>query len=395
MSQETELQPPEFEGMSLSQRAEARRLEELADAFLAEHGDAPTLADVSPADARAAELPFRDTPVDALMQDLMGPGDAIDPERLRALSDLTHAESAMVIRDWALVPVERRRAAIAYLVELAEDDLHLHLGRILRIALGDPDAIIRLEAVRGLWEDVSADLVDPLLQMLRADPSADVREAAAEALGAYVLAGELDEFDAAMAFRIEEALLAILTDERTALEVRRRALESMAYSGEVGMRQLIEDAYYAPEEEMRVSALRAMGRSADVRWRGLVRAELQNPSPVMRLEAAAACGELAIKTAVQELIRLLSDDELAVRLAAIAALGQIGGKQAQEALQAMRNSDEELEVEAADLALEELIFFAEEGDALFEEEDEPDDWERDRWDFWYEFDDDDLGAYEE
>ncbi len=393
MPQQTEPQPPEFEEMSFSQRAEARRLGELADAWLAEHGQMSAEAPI--VDAHNADLPFQEPSVDALMQELMGPGDAIDPERLRAFSDLNRTEAAAVARDWTLVPVERRRAAIAYLVELAEEDLHLYLGPILRIALGDPDAAIRREAVRGLWEDVSSDLVDPLLRLLRADPDVGVREVAAEALGAYVLAGELDEFDAATAFRIEEALLALLTDERTALDVRRRALESMAYSGEVGMRQLIEDAYYASDEAMRVSALRAMGRSADVRWRGLVRAELQNPSPAMRLEAAAACGELAIKTAVQELIRLLSDDELTVRLAAIAALGQIGGKTAQEALQAMRNSDEALEVEAVDLALEELIFFAEPGDALFEEEEEPDDWERDRWDFWYEFNDDDLGAYEE
>ena len=390
MPQQTDPQSPEFEKMSFSQRAEAKRLEELADAWLAEHGN----AQASITDVHDLTPPFRETPVDALMQELMGPEEVIDPERLRALSDLTRTEAATVARDWALIPVERRRAAVTYLVELAEDDLHLHLGRLLRIALGDPDAAIRREAVRGLWEDVSADLVDPLLHLLRADPDVGVREAAAEALGAYVLAGELDEFDAATAFRVEEALLAALTDERTALEVRRRALESMAYSGEVGMRQLIEDAYYAPEETLRVSALRAMGRSADVRWRGLVRAELQNPSSAMRLEAAAACGELAIKAAVHDLIRLLGDEELAVRLAAIAALGQIGGKQAQEALQAMRDSDEELEVDAADLALEELIFFADEGDALFEDEDEPDDWERDRWDFWYEFDDDDLGAYE-
>ncbi|MEZ4718856.1 MAG: hypothetical protein R2851_22585 [Caldilineaceae bacterium] len=36
--------------------------------------------------------------------------------------------------------------------------------------------------------------------------------------------------------------------------MRRHALESLAYSGEIAMRQLIEDAYYAPEEEMRISA---------------------------------------------------------------------------------------------------------------------------------------------
>ena len=58
------------------------------------------------------------------------------------------------------------------------------------------------------------------------------------------------------------------------------------------MRQLIEDAYYSPDESRRLSALVAMGRSADVRWRRLARAELTNPDPAMRAQAAFACGEL-------------------------------------------------------------------------------------------------------
>ncbi|MEZ4674361.1 MAG: HEAT repeat domain-containing protein [Caldilineaceae bacterium] len=181
--------------------------------------------------------------------------------------------------------------------------------------------------------------------------------AAAATLGSYVLAGELDELDSAFAMRTEEALLAVLQNPDEALLVQCRALESIAYSGETGIRQLIEDAYYSPEEELRISALVAMGRSADTRWRGLVRAELQNPSPQMRVEAARACGELEVQKAEPELIELLADEEQLVRLSAIFALGRLGGRRAQDALRIIANGDDGIDAEAADLALEEVLFY--------------------------------------
>ena len=391
MQHSNELSQPESpqsesETISSAARREAARLEALADAWLAGEIDNELTTNASMAA----------TSVEALIEELVAPSAPLQPEHLRVLSDLNQHDAAIVQRDWPLIPTDRRRAVSAYLVELAEDDLTLHLGRILRIALDDEDPEVRRDAIRGLWEEISVDLAGPLMHMLGHDPAIRVREIAAETLGAYVLAGELDEFDATLAFRIGEALLAVLTDERAPLDVRRRALESMAYSGEAGVRQLIEDAYYSPEEVMRVSALVAMGRSGDVRWRGLVRAELQNPSPNMRLEAATACGELDAKASVNELIGLLNEDEQQpVRIAAIGALGQIGGKTAREALQAMRESDDPAEVEAADLALEELIFFADPANMLAEEEEELEELEYDPWTSWRDFDDDDLGSYEE
>lgn len=363
------------------QPTDSARLEALADAWLAGEGRI------------SAEDPAAATRIKVLLQELVAPTEPLQPAHLLAFSDLDVRAAADVQEQWPLIPAERRRAVVTYLVELAESDLYLQLGRILRIALHDEDAIVRRDAVRGLWEEVSSDLVGPLLHLLRSDPDVRVREVVAETLGAYVLAGELDEFDAALAFRVEETLLAVLTDEEESLDVRCRALESIAYSGENGVRQLIEDAYYAPEESMRVSALTAMGRSADTRWRGLVRAELQNPAPEMRLEAAIACGELDAKAAVNELIGLLDDEEQPIRGAAMMALGRIGGKNAREALQAMRQSDDPLDVEAADLALEELLFFADPANALGDAEEEMDQPDVDPWEIWRDLDDDELGAY--
>lgn len=343
-------------------------------------------------------------PVDQLLFRLTGNDDSLVPSSLYAFSDLSRYDTQLVKEHWLDIPVERRRWVVQQLVELAEDEIDLHLGRILRIALSDEDEYIRESAVVGLWEDLSSDLGNEYLRMLRKDDSPNVRAAIADALGNYILAGELDEIDASLATRAEDSLLNIIHDEDEPTGIRSKALASVAYSGETGVRQLIEDGYYSPDEEMRISALKAMGRSADIRWRNLVRAELQNPSPLMRAEAAFACGELGARNAATALLFLLQDDAPVVRRAAIFALGRIGGKDATEALQIIvQEGDDDDERHAAESALDDLAFYADpDGVSLFDEsvlldedDDASDDWEKDPWDDWIGFDEDDLGLYEE
>jgi HEAT repeat protein len=335
-------------------------------------------------------------PVDDLLREL-AQAESLPPiTHLYSFSDLSRADADKVRRSWGLIAPERRLALVNSLVTSAEEDVSLELGPFLRIAMLDQDAAVRSTAVRGLWEDGQADLVGPLVQMLQNDPDVETRAAAATALGSYVLAGELEELDAALAMRAEEALLAVLHDEMEPCAVRRRALESIAYSGEAGVRQLIEDGYYDANEEMRISALFAMGRSADVRWRALVRAELQNPSPLVRREAALACGELEAQSALEDLLALLQDEVGDVRLAAIFALGRIGGRDARDALDTVLLGGDPDEVEAAEQALEEMQFYADHlAIPLFDESLEDDDeWDGDPVDGWSGWDERDLGQYE-
>ena len=332
--------------------------------------------------------------LEAVLQQLLNE-ESLPPEReLYVFSDLSRQDVEAVRTYWSQIAPERRQAVTELLVAAAEENLDWVLGRFLRILMADEDPRVREHAVRGLWDDNELDLIGPLVQMLHGDPAHNVRAAAATALGAYVLAGELEELDAALAMRAEEALLAILHNDEEPLAVRRRALESVAYSGETGVRQLIEDAYYSADEEMRISALFAMGRSADVRWRSLARAELRNPSAVVRAEAALACGELEAKGALGDLLALLSDRHEQVRLAAIFALGRIGGTDARDALEAVSLGDKPTEVEAAQTALEELQFFADATVALFDESlDDDDEWDNDPVDEWYDLDDREMGDY--
>jgi HEAT repeat protein len=100
-----------------------------------------------------------------------------------------------------------------------------------------------------------------------------------------------------------------------------------------------------------------MGRSADTRWRTMVRQELSSPDAAMRAEAARACGELEVRAATQEIVGLTEDAEQEVRLAAIEALGHLGGKEAREVLRTLAGEGEEAEASAAEIALEEMLFY--------------------------------------
>ena len=160
-------------------------LEELADAWLA--------GDIAPDDAahlRAADQPTLDELLTRLAADPAG----LAMRHLLVLSDLSREEVAQVRLLWPTIPVDRRRTIIRQLVSLAEEDLSLLLGRLLRVALDDDDPAVRRLAIGGLAteEDTAPDLVGPLVQILYNDDDSATRAAAARALGAYVLAGELD-----------------------------------------------------------------------------------------------------------------------------------------------------------------------------------------------------------
>jgi HEAT repeat protein len=258
---------------------------------------------------------------------------------------------------WPKIHPARRTHIIRRLVELAEDDFAVDFNEVFRRVLDDPEPEVRAQAIEGLWEDERPDLVEPLLERLDHDPSVRVQAAAASSLGRYVLLGEFEELDARLAQSITEALLKVIASPRHDPVVRRRAVESVSFSSDARIREVIHRAYNDPDERMQASALLAMGRSADPYWQGTVVLELDNPNPEMRYEAAWAAGELETPLAVRSLIRLVDDPDREVQEAAIWALGQIGGDEARAALIRCCQSEDELVAEAAEEALLEIDLF--------------------------------------
>ncbi len=280
--------------------------------------------------------------VERLLHQLSKTTGAVPFSRLYELSDLVGPRLAGFRAVWDTLPTLQRRRLMFALVELAEASYEVNFDAIYRHCLDDPDDRVRAAAIEGLWENEETSLVGPLLSKLRTDPSALVRAAAAGALGRFVLAGELERLEEPIQSRIVTELLTTihLVDEST--EVRRRAIESVAYACQPDVADVLEMAYDDDDENMHLSAVTGMGRSCDNQWGDIILKELESQSPAMRYEAAWASGEMGLREAVPLLIGLLDDSDRQIRSAAIWALGQVGGEQAKRALlDAYDNSDED------------------------------------------------------
>jgi HEAT repeat protein len=293
----------------------------------------------------------------ALWQVLEGERAMPEADHLGLLSGLLDDDLLRMRTLWVQLSQGIRFTLLSALVELADEDFTMDFSAIFRLALRDPDAAVRVVALRGLREVEDARLVPELVRMLREDPSVDARCAAAEGLGKFVLLGELQKLRPDPFRRTVQALRDTHLDRAQDLGVRRLALESIAYTGEHGVPEIIETAYAESDAGMRRSALVAMGRSADARWSDIVQRELLNPNQEMRYEAARACGELQIRESVRELVALTDDVDDRIQAAALWALGQIGGNLARKTLQRYAESGDKSLAHAAEEALQELEFF--------------------------------------
>lgn len=287
-------------------------------------------------------------------------------EVLWALSGASRAQASEFARVWDTLPIERRRRAAQQMVELAEQNFEVDFNALFRHLLNDPDAQVRVNGIEGLWEDEDAALVKPLLALLRQDPDASVRAAAADAIGRFLLLAEYGRLTSTSPETLGKILLAIIRDVDEDFTVRCRALEAVAYWSDEVVRQVIAAAYDDAAPQMRASALAAMGRSADHYWRDIVARELESPDPRMRFEAARATGELENRAATATLVQLLDDPDREVQGAAITALGQVGGKLAKRALQRAAASEDEFLSALASDALQELEFNEESEFLLFD-----------------------------
>ena len=296
-------------------------------------------------------------PFEDLLEDLCACASVSVRLPLHHLSGLAAEEARRVNDIWSQVPVGPRSQLMARLVELAEADLEVDFGTMFRLGLGDEDPEVRRAAIEGLWEDEDVRLVPPLVARLTEDEAPSVRAAAAVSLGRFILLGELQKIRPRPYALAYTSLLSVCRAAGEDDEVRRRALESLAYVSNEAVAALISEAYAASEEKRRISAVFAMGRSADNRWADDVRQELVSPNPELRYESAQACGELALSEAVPELEGLADDIDPEVQQAALWALGQIGGKRAQQILERCCRAESEATRAAAEDALAELEFF--------------------------------------
>jgi HEAT repeat protein len=276
---------------------------------------------------------------------------------LHRFSDMEPADLKKLTKAWPQVTQRRKHTLLEDLEDLAEADTLTSFDDMARSLLGDADPQVRARAIRLLWECEDAKLVPVYLDMLENDADVEVRAAAANALGQFVYQGELEKIPTELHHEIEDRLLAAATSAKEVL-VRRRALESMGYSGREEVIPLIEAAYTQRDPDWTVSSLFAMGRSCDTRWKKQVLSQLRASNEDIRSEAIHAAGELELESARAILLDLLEDEEdLEVRHELIWALSRIGGEGVRAKLEELFEIEEDDEVaDFIEESLEALAF---------------------------------------
>jgi HEAT repeat protein len=291
-------------------------------------------------------------------------GAALDAIRQRAPLTVQQLDALNVLEGddldrfreaWETLDPDARRELIEWLRASADERQRLDFSPINLVALHDPMPEVRLTAVQAAFEDRSPALMDRLLELLRTDPSPDVREAAADDVARFALLGELGDLDADQTRRVRQALVDAVHDPSEEARVRSTALGAAGYFTDRDMAQMLGAGFTNPDLEL--GAVRGMGRSADPRWTEQLLTVLDNPSPRLRLEAVRALGEIEDERAVDALSELTDDSDEAVQLAVIRALGDIGGDEARDTLLYLLEDGNQVVREAAEEAIRQLEFY--------------------------------------
>jgi HEAT repeat protein len=280
------------------------------------------------------------------------------PAYLRHFSDLEGADLESLRSVWLQVKAHRRLALLEDLEELAEVDTLVSFDQVARMALADDDPRVRTVAVRLLWEDEDHRLAPTFIKMMHEDPDADVRAAAASALGLFVYLGELEEIPEDVLHQVEESLLQVQAGQDEPL-IRRRALEALGFSGRLEVPGLIRAAYNSSDTDWMASSLFAIGRSADNAWEPEVLRALRYPKANVQLEAVRAAGALELEKSRRALLDLLEEEaqDSDIRAAIFWSLSQIGGEEVRETLETiLEETEDEEEAEIIEDALDNLSF---------------------------------------
>ena len=260
------------------------------------------------------------------------------------MSDLSPGELGKFARAWHKAPPDRKKKVVEGLVEMSEHSAEMDFSAVFKLCLKDPDEQVRDKAITGLWEFEDRSLILSLVELLKSDSSPKVRASAAMALGKFATLAQDGKVLSKDGEQVGQSLMEALSNENEGLEVRRRALESVAPFNTSAVNGYIQWAYESGDLDLKCSSLYAMGRTGDSPWLSLIVEEMQSPIAALRYEAAIACGERDEEEAAPHLIPLLQDDDLQVQLAAIAALGKIGGSLAKRALKTcLKSGDPALE----------------------------------------------------
>ena len=292
--------------------------------------------------------------IDSYLLELADDARPILHSGLLQLSAISTVEISELEAIWPSISETRRHEIISKMLTLADDNPELDFDDIFLALLKDPDGDLRAMAARGLWECEDRNVIQPLIELLKEDPSAQVRSAAAISLGRFATMAAEGKLTARDAERVEKALMAAVNRDGEDQEVIRRSIEAAAPLATPEITEIIRSGYRSDDARIRQSAVHAMGRAADPQWMVDLIEALDSDDPALRYEAAASCGMVGEESAVPHLISLLQGGDGHVEVAAVRALGAIGGDLAKRALIRCLDFGDEAVESAAEAALNEI-----------------------------------------
>ncbi|HEY5728777.1 MAG TPA: HEAT repeat domain-containing protein, partial [Anaerolineales bacterium] len=249
----------------------------------------------------------RSTSFQIVLDSLLVSGKDFPRRYLQYFSDISPLELKTLLDVWPRVKLDRKLSLLEGLLSLAEKDTLVNFDDFARSNLHDPEVAVRVHSIRLLDECDNIKLVPEYIELLKNDPDTSVRAEAANVLNLFVDLGELEEIPEEVYEEVMSALLESAKSEKET-RVRRRAVESLGWSSNPEVVELIESTY-AENVDWKVSALTAMGRSADDRWEDRVLRSMLDENDKIRKAAVQSAGMLAFKSARLPLLRMLDEEE--------------------------------------------------------------------------------------
>ena len=281
-------------------------------------------------------------------------GDSLEPRMLTGFSDMGRNDVRKLTPVWKALPEETRVTVADHILALGQDDLLLDYQRFYRLFLDDVAAPVRQAGASGLSMYEDEELIDPLVNLLTADPDENVRIAAADSLATFTTLGEFGELPDRMVRRLRTVLVKVINDTNASDALRASALAAAAVRADDDEIQDAVEAFYSSgEPDLRMGAVQAMGRSENPRWLPLLDGAVRDPDPDMRQLAARSLAPFDSEVVPMLTMLVREDTDAQVRLEGIQALGSVGGRKALESLHTLREYVSDDELEAVDLAIAE------------------------------------------
>ncbi len=290
--------------------------------------------------------PDLDDVLAALDETLLERKQAVSPTLVYGLSDLGPGEWRRVKQAWRILPAANRHHIIRALHESSEALFELSYRELGLGSLDDESASIREAAIELLWTDDSEETMRAFIHLARQDQASSVQVAAVRALGRFILLGEYGDVSQDLAEEAQQLVYDLHSDEGQSLEMRRRALESLANSSHAQTPVLIRKAYSDGNHDLKISAIFAMGRTCSRDWGQILLEELTSADDEAIYEAIVACGQIQLADSVPRIGALALSDDREIQQSAIWALGEIGGRHAFEILSRLDDMIEDDETAA-------------------------------------------------